>query len=73
MTTRNAHRSADPYAEASSCSVPRISPLSSEVTALDLDASTVSYAQLADLDTATEKARRDAPAIAVCDIASSIT
>ena len=29
----------------------------------------VSYTQLADLDTATEKARRDAPAIAVCDTA----
>lgn len=40
-----------------------------DAAALDLDPNTVSYTQLADLDTATEKARRDAPAIAVCDIA----
>jgi class 3 adenylate cyclase len=30
--------------------------------------SRITYTQLADLDTATDKARRDAPAIAVCDI-----
>ena len=40
-----------------------------DAAALDIDPNAVGYAQLADLDTATEKARRDAPAIAVCDIA----
>ena len=40
-----------------------------DAAALDINPNTVSYTQLADLDTATEKARRDAPAIAVCDIA----
>jgi class 3 adenylate cyclase len=40
-----------------------------DATALDIDLSHISYTQLADLDTATEKARRDAPAIAVCDLA----
>jgi class 3 adenylate cyclase len=35
---------------------------------LGLDPSGITYTQLADLDTATDKARRDAPAIAVCDI-----
>jgi class 3 adenylate cyclase len=40
-----------------------------DAAALDIDPSHVSYTQLADLDTATEKARRDAPAIAVCDLA----
>jgi class 3 adenylate cyclase len=44
-----------------------------DAAALDLDPNKVSYIQLADLDTATEKARRDAPAIAVCDIAIAIT
>ena len=37
-------------------------------TALGIDPSHVVYRQLADLDTATDKARRDAPAIAVCDL-----
>jgi class 3 adenylate cyclase len=35
---------------------------------LDIDPDHIQYVQLADLDTATEKARRDAPAIAVCDL-----
>ena len=35
---------------------------------LGIDPSRITYTQLADLDTATDKARRDAPAIAVCDI-----
>ncbi len=39
-----------------------------DAAALDLDPDRVTYTALADLDTATEKARRDAPAIAVCDI-----
>ena len=40
-----------------------------DAAALDIDPNRVSYTQLADLDTATEKARRDAPAITVCDLA----
>jgi len=37
--------------------------------ALGIDPTHVEYTALADLTTATEKARRDAPAIAVCDVA----
>jgi hypothetical protein len=36
--------------------------------ALGLDPERVTYSPLAELATATEKARRDAPAIAVCDL-----
>ena len=36
-----------------------------DAAALDIDPNSVSYTQLADLHTATEKARRDGPAIAV--------
>lgn len=39
-----------------------------DAAALDLDPDHVTYTALADLSTATEKARRDAPAIAVCDV-----
>jgi class 3 adenylate cyclase len=39
-----------------------------DAAALDIDPDRITYTALADLDTATEKARRDAPAIAVCDI-----
>ena len=39
-----------------------------DAEALGLDPDRVTYTPLADLDTATEKARRDAPAIAVCDV-----
>ena len=42
-----------------------------DAAALDLDPNKVSYTQLADLDTATDKARRNAPAIAVSDIATA--
>jgi class 3 adenylate cyclase len=35
---------------------------------LGIDSSRITYTRLAELDTATDKARRDAPAIAVCDI-----
>jgi len=35
---------------------------------LGIDSSRIAYTQLADLATATDKARRDAPAVAVCDI-----
>jgi class 3 adenylate cyclase len=39
-----------------------------DAAALDLVPERVTYTPLADLSTATEKARRDAPAIAVCDV-----
>lgn len=39
-----------------------------DAAALDIDPDRITYTALADLDTATEKARRDAPAIAVCDV-----
>jgi class 3 adenylate cyclase len=42
-----------------------------DAAALDIDLNNVNYTQLADLDTATDKARRDAPAIAVTDIATA--
>jgi class 3 adenylate cyclase len=41
-----------------------------DTEALGIDQDRVTYAQLADLDTATAKARRDAPSVAVCNIAS---
>jgi class 3 adenylate cyclase len=41
---------------------------SSDAAALGIDPDRVTYTPLADLATATEKARRDAPAIAVCDV-----
>lgn len=39
-----------------------------DAVALDLDPEHITYTPLADLATATEKARRDAPAIAVCEV-----
>jgi class 3 adenylate cyclase len=39
-----------------------------DADALGIDPSRITYTQLADLDTATDKARRDASAIAVCEI-----
>jgi len=39
-----------------------------DAAALDLDPDRVTYTALADLPSATEKARRDAPAIAVCEV-----
>jgi class 3 adenylate cyclase len=42
-----------------------------DAAALDLDPHRISYTQLGDLDAATDKARRDAPAIPVCDIAET--
>jgi class 3 adenylate cyclase len=41
-----------------------------DAATLGIDPARITYTQLADLDTATDKARRDAPAIAVCDINS---
>lgn len=46
--------------------IERLDP--AEAAALEIDPAAVSYIQLADLDTATEKARRDAPLIPVCDL-----
>ena len=39
-----------------------------DATALDLDPDHVTYTALGDLETATEKARRDAPTIPVCEV-----
>jgi class 3 adenylate cyclase len=51
--------------------IERLEPADAE--ALGIDPDQITYTQLADLDTATEKARRDAPAIPVYDIASPTT
>ncbi len=51
---------------ASKSLVERLDP--SDAAALDLDPDGISYVPVADLPTATEKARRDAPAIAVCEV-----
>ena len=40
----------------------------SEVTALGSNANRLTYTRLAELSMATEKARNDAPAIAVCEV-----
>lgn len=41
---------------------------SEDAVALDLDPDALTYEQLGELKTATEKARRDAPSIAVCEV-----
>jgi class 3 adenylate cyclase len=46
--------------------IERLDPV--DAAALDINPSGFSYTQLADLDSATEKARQDAPAIPVCDL-----
>ena len=46
--------------------VERLDP--EDADALGLDPDRITYTALGDLDTATEKARRDAPAIAVCEV-----
>lgn len=51
---------------ASKSLIERLEP--QDAAALDLDPDRVTYKPLADLSTATEKARRDAPAIAVCEV-----
>ncbi len=51
---------------ASKALLERLSP--ADATALAIDPAQVSYAPLAGLPTASEKARRDAPAIAVCEL-----
>jgi class 3 adenylate cyclase len=54
---------------ASKALLERLDPV--DAAALGIDPNHVTYTQLAELDTATDKARRDAPAIAVYDIADS--
>jgi hypothetical protein len=51
---------------ASKALIERLNP--EDAVALGLDPAHISYTQLGELDTATEKARRDAPSIPVCDI-----
>ena len=51
---------------ASKALVERLDP--DDATRLGIDPDRVTYTQLSDLTTATEKARRDAPAIAVCEL-----
>jgi class 3 adenylate cyclase len=51
---------------ASKALVERLEP--DDADTLDLDPDHVTYTPLAELSTATEKARRDAPAIAVCEV-----
>ncbi len=51
---------------ASKALVERLEP--DDAAALDLDPDGVTYTALGDLSTTTEKARRDAPAIAVCEV-----
>jgi class 3 adenylate cyclase len=51
---------------ASKSLVERLDP--SDAAALSLDIAHVTYTPLADLATATDKARRDAPSIAVCEV-----
>ena len=46
--------------------VERLEP--DDAAVLHLDPDRVTYTPLADLSTATEKARRDAPAVAVCEV-----
>jgi class 3 adenylate cyclase len=52
---------------ASKALIERLDP--TDAAALGIDPDGVTYTPLADLDTATDKARRDAPALAVCDVA----
>ncbi len=51
---------------ASKALIERLEP--EDAAALDLNPDRVTYSPLAELPTATEKARRDAPAIAVCEV-----
>jgi class 3 adenylate cyclase len=46
--------------------VERLQP--NDAAALNLDIDRLSYTQLSEMTTATDKARRDAPAIAVCEV-----
>ena len=46
--------------------VERLEP--SDAVALGIDIDRVGYTQLSELTTATDKARRDAPAVAVCEV-----
>lgn len=46
--------------------IERLDP--NDAAALDINSDRLTYTRLADLSTATEKARYDAPAIAVCEV-----
>jgi class 3 adenylate cyclase len=54
---------------ASKSLIERLDPANAET--LGIDPSRITYTQLSDLDTASDKARRDAPAIPVCDVANA--
>jgi hypothetical protein len=54
---------------ASKSLIERLEP--GDADALGIDPVHITYVQLADLDTATDKTRRDAPAIPVCDVADA--
>ncbi len=51
---------------ASKALLERLDPI--DAAALDIDLARLTYVPLASLTSATEKARRDAPAIAICEI-----
>ena len=51
---------------ASKALIERLEP--DAAAALNIDPARITYTALGDLHSATEKARRDAPAIAVCDV-----
>ena len=51
---------------ASKSLIERLDP--GDAAALDLDPDAIGYVPVAELPTATDKARRDAPAIAVCEV-----
>ena len=51
---------------ASKALIERLNP--ADADALDIDPDRITYTALGQLDTATDKARRDAPAVAVCDV-----
>jgi hypothetical protein len=53
---------------ASRDALPRARLGAEDAATLDLDPDQITYTPLADLPSATEKARRDAPAIAVCEV-----
>jgi hypothetical protein len=50
--------------------IERLDPADAQT--LGIDPNRITYTQLSELDTATDKARRDAPAIPVCDIADTL-
>jgi class 3 adenylate cyclase len=53
---------------ASKSLIERLDRADADALGLDLDPTHTTYTPLAELPTATDKARRDAPAIAVCEV-----